>query len=76
MEKMEKYVIQLTYLGGVASVMIAILWRALNFLGYGLPVAMSPGKDLYYMSFYKAALILLLASIAASNYASYISRKS
>ena len=75
MGNMEKHVIRWTYLAGVTCALIALLWRGMNFLGYGLR-AIVPGQDVYYMSFYKAALILLLASIAAANYASYSSHKS
>ncbi|MBI1738375.1 MAG: hypothetical protein HYR58_03925 [Acidobacteria bacterium] len=64
---MEKKILQYSYWLGVISVVIAIVWRAVNALGYGLrPLAQ--GTSIYYMSFYKAALLFLLLSIATGAY--------
>jgi hypothetical protein len=68
---MEKHVVRWTYLLGVACVVIALVWRALNVFGWGIPYIMVPGQTLYYMSAYKAAFLLLLTSIATANYAMY-----
>jgi hypothetical protein len=71
---MEKHVVRWTYLLGIACVVIALVWRTLNVFRLGIPYIIVPGQTVYYMSFYKAAFILLLTSIAAANYAMYKSQ--
>jgi hypothetical protein len=66
---MEKKILQYSYWLGVVSVVIAIVWRAVNALGYGFtPYTQTTGIN--YMSFYKAALLFLLMSIASGAYSS------
>lgn len=72
---MEKHVVRWTYLLGVACALVAVVWRALNALGWGVPYMVAPGQTVYYMSFYKGAFLFLLLSIAAANYATYKSQK-
>ncbi len=71
---MEKQVVRWTYLLGVVCVVIALVWRILNVFRLGIPYVIVPGQTIYYMSFYKAAFLLLLTSIAAANYGMYKSQ--
>lgn len=66
---MEKHLIRWTYWLGLACVVVALAWRALNTMGAFLPDSMVLGRSIYYMSFYKAALILLVTSMATASYA-------
>lgn len=64
---MEKKILQYSYWLGVVSVVIAIVWRAVNAMGFGL-WPLTPGATVYYMSFYKAALLFLLVCVASGAY--------
>jgi len=64
---MEKKILQYSYWLGVVSVVIAIVWRAVNALGYGF-TAYSQTTGINYMSFYKGALLLLLVCVATGAY--------
>ena len=50
-------------------------WRALNALGFWLPMYIKEGETVYYMSFYKASLLFFIAAIASSNYVWFKSQK-
>ena len=67
---MEKQIIRWTYWLGVLSAVVAMVWRALNTLGIGVPLMLTPGTTIWYLSFYKAALLFLLVSIATAQMAS------
>jgi len=71
LQKLGTYIIPLAYAGGLGCLLLAFVWRGLTYLGYALPRLSSEGGDLYYMTFYKGALILLLASVAATSYEAY-----
>ncbi|MCL5288545.1 MAG: hypothetical protein M1453_11205 [Acidobacteria bacterium] len=60
---MEKKILQYSYWLGVLCVVVAVIWRFANAMGYGMRQIM-PGQSIYYMSFYKAALLFLMVSIA------------
>ena len=64
---MEKKIAQYSYWLGVACVVVALVWRAVNSMGY-FPNANVPGVGIYYMSFYKGGLIFLLVCIATRAY--------
>ena len=66
---MEKHLIRWTYWLGLACMVVALAWRALNAMGTFLPDNMVLGRSIYYMSFYKAALIFLVTSMATASYA-------
>lgn len=70
------YVVRWTYMLGVFCALVAIVWRGLMSLGYGLPQRIILGQTVYDMSFYKGALLLLVLSIASANYADYAERRS
>jgi len=65
---MEKKIVQWAYWLGIASAVIALAMRACNAFGIWLPTAMAQGRTIWYMSFYKGALLFLVISIATANY--------
>ena len=62
---MENYIERYSYWLGVACVVIAVVLRAANTLGWIGDVA-TKGAPVGYMSFVKAGLLLLLVAIATS----------
>jgi hypothetical protein len=66
---MEKLIARWSYWLGIASFAIAILWRGLNALGFWRPLSTAPGTSLWYMSFYKGALLFFLTTVATAGYA-------
>jgi hypothetical protein len=64
---MEAQILRYTYWLGVLAVLLAFLWRAANYFGFFL-ASYVPGTHLGYMSAIKAAVLLLLVSIATSLY--------
>jgi hypothetical protein len=72
---MERNIVHWSYWLGIATLVIALLWRALNAVGVWLPTTITPGNTVYYMSFYKASLLFFVTSIASANYASFNSHK-
>ncbi len=73
---MEKYIITSSYWLGLASAVIALVTRALNLFGIWVPQTVEQGRTVWYMSFYKGALLFLLISIATANYTWARSQKS
>jgi hypothetical protein len=67
---MEKHILQWTYWLGLACLAVAVVWRALNALGsvIPLPAFFGTGKFIWYGGFQKWGLLLLVASIATSNF--------
>ena len=63
---MEKHIVKWSYWLGLVSAVIALVLRGLNAIG--LPTVVVQGRTLWYMSFYKGALLLLLIAIATANY--------
>ena len=55
-----------TYWLGLASAVIALAMRTFNALGFWLPGRIVEGITIWYMSFYKAALLFFLINIATS----------
>ena len=64
---MEKNIVRWTYWLGVICTFVAIAWRGLNTLGLGMPRMLTPGTTVWYLSFYKAALLFFLGSIASAQ---------
>ncbi len=73
---MEKHILAWSYWLGLASAVIALALRSLNAVGLLLPTVVTQGKTVWYMSFFKGALIFLLISIATANYSWAHSQKS
>lgn len=65
---MEKQITTISYWLGVASSLIALVLRGLNIFGILSPHVVEPGKTLWYMSFYKGALLFFLIAIATASY--------
>lgn len=72
---MEKHILRWSYWLGIVSLVIAIVWRALNGLGLGSASLLIRGESVYSMSFYKASLLLFVAAIATANYGSSKSQR-
>jgi hypothetical protein len=64
---MEKHIIQWSYWLGMASAVVALVMRAFNAFGIWLPQAMAQGRTVWYMSFYKGALLFFVIAIATAN---------
>lgn len=73
---MEKTIARWAFWLGLASVSVTLIWRGLNAMGVFVLEQIAAGQTIYYMSFYKAALLFFVTSIAAANYAWLKSQKS
>ena len=67
---MEKQIVTGSYWLGLLSSLIALGLRSLNAFGILTPTVVQQGKTLWYMSFYKGALLFFLIAIATASYAS------
>ena len=65
----EKQIVTGSYWLGLLSSLIALGLRSLNILGIMTPTVVQQGKTLWYMSFYKGALLFFLIAIATASYA-------
>jgi hypothetical protein len=72
---MEKHILRWSYWLGIASLVIAAVWKALNALGLGLPMLFTRDQSIFYLTFYKASLLLFVAAIATASYASLKSQR-
>jgi hypothetical protein len=72
---MEKHILRWSYWLGIASLVIAVVWRALNALGLGSGMLLLRGQYVFSMTVYKASLLLFVAAIATVNYGSSKSQK-
>ena len=62
---MERHILRYSYLLGLVCAAVAMLWRLVN--QFGIYAAnYVPGTQVGYMTFFKAALLLLLVSIASA----------
>jgi hypothetical protein len=66
-DSMEKKILQYSYWLGLLCMAIAVVWRVANVLGFWV-LTFTPVTSLSYMSFFKAALLLLLTATATSAY--------
>jgi hypothetical protein len=71
---MEKHILHWSYWLGIASLIIAVVWKALSAFGLGSPMLLRD-QSISYLTFYKASLLLFVAAIASSNYASFKSQR-
>ena len=65
---MEKRIVTWSYWLGMLSSLLAIGLRALNVFGLLRPNLVQQGRTLWYMSFYKGALLFFLIAIATASY--------
>jgi hypothetical protein len=68
---MEKHILRWSYWLGIASLVIAAAWKALSAFGLRLPMLFTNDQTIFYLTFYKASLLLLVAAIATASYASF-----
>ena len=62
---MERQILQWSYWLGLASLIVAVVWRAANAFGLALNTPVVP------LTFYKGSLLLLVAAIASASYAGF-----
>jgi hypothetical protein len=65
----EKQIVTVSYWLGLLSSLIALGLRSLNAIGLMTPTVVQQGRTIWYMSFYKAALLFFLIAIATTSYA-------
>lgn len=63
---MRKHIETWSYWLGLVSAVIALAMRAFNAFGLFLPGTVVQGVTIWYMSFYKAALLFILINIATA----------
>lgn len=63
---MKKHINTWSYWLGLSSAVVALVMRAFNALGVWLPGTVVQGVTIWYMSFYKAALLFFLINIATA----------
>lgn len=63
---MKKHINTWSYWLGLASAVVALVMRAFNAFGVWLPGNVVQGVTIWYMSFYKAALLFFLINIATA----------
>ena len=67
---MERQICTMSYWIGLLSALICLVLRGLNIFGILAPNVVQQGKTLWYMSFFKGALLFFLIAIASASYAS------
>ena len=72
---MQKQIVIGSYWLGLLSSLIALGLRSLNALGILTPEVVKQGQTIWYMSFYKGALLFFLIAIATASYASACGEK-
>jgi hypothetical protein len=65
---MEKHVVTWSYWLGLGSTLIALLLRTLNAFGLLVAQVVKQGQTIWYMSFYKGALLFFLIAVATASY--------
>jgi hypothetical protein len=71
---MEKIIARWSYWLGIACLVITLIWRAVNALGFWLPLNVTPGHTIWYLSFFHASILFFVATIATTCYAWLSSR--
>ena len=66
---MKKLIARLSYWLGIACLVIAVIWRALNAFGFWLPLNVTPGHTIWYLSFFHASILFFVTTIATASYA-------
>ena len=67
---MEKRLVTVSYWLGLLSSLITLALRSLNAFGILTPTVVQQGRTIWYMSFYKGALLFFLIAIATACTAS------
>jgi len=63
-----EHIVTWSYWLGLFSTVIALVLRLLNAFGLLTPVVVTQGRTIWYMSFYKGALLFFLVAIATASY--------
>ena len=63
---MEKQIGRYSYWLGIACLVIAVVWRILNAFGLWLPVNVTPGHTVWYLSFFHGSILFFVATIATT----------
>jgi len=66
----EKQIVFVSYWLGLISSLIAVGLRTLNAFRILTPTVVQQGQTIWYMSFFKGALLFFLIAIATQSYAS------
>jgi hypothetical protein len=66
---MEKLIASWSYWLGIACLVIAVVWRAGNAGGFWLPIALTPGHTIWYLSFFHASILFFVTTIATACHA-------
>jgi hypothetical protein len=72
---MENLIARSSYWLGIACLVISVIWRALNAFGFWLPLKITPGHTIWYLSFFHASILFFVATIATACYAWFGSQK-
>jgi hypothetical protein len=64
----EKQIVTVSYWLGLLSSLLALVLRLLNMFGILTTRVVEQGRTLWYMSFYKGALLFFLIAIATASY--------
>ena len=67
---MKKQIATVSYWLGLLSSLITLGLRTLNVFGVLAPTVVQQGRTIWYMSFFKGALLFFLIAIATASYAS------
>jgi hypothetical protein len=67
---LQKQIVTWSYWLGLLNSLIALGLRTLNAFGILAPTVVRQGKTIWYMSFFKGALLFFLIAIATASYAS------
>lgn len=72
---MEKLIARWSYWLGLACLVIAVIWRAVNAFGFLLPLSVVPGHTVWYLSFFHGSILFFVATIASTCFAWLNSQK-
>jgi len=67
---MEKHIVTVSYWLGLLSSLICLVLRGLNIFGILATNVVQQGRTLWYMSFFKGAILFFLIAIATASYTS------
>jgi uncharacterized membrane protein YhaH (DUF805 family) len=73
---MEKQIARWSYWLGIACLVIAVVWRTVNAFGVLLPINVTPGHTVWYLSFFHASILFFVTTIATACYTWLNSRQS
>jgi len=72
---MEKHIVTWSYWLGMLSALVCLALRLLNMFGILTGRVIEQGRTLWYMSFFKGALLFFLIAIATAGYAAVRGQK-